>query len=139
MAYTEPPVWAHGQADTNLVAGLNILAGNLAHFATAHPGLAGATCSGGGEHAGSEETRSVTQRRAHRWLVYIADDNDDPVTLTLLHAPVTSKDFSISIDSEEDAMSYLDMDEIDWLLPGMCYIVRNVAYAIEIDLEAVNA
>lgn len=139
MPYTEPPVWTHGQADTNLVAGLNILAGNLAHFASAHPGLAGVTSSGGGEYAGTEETKSVTHRRAHRWLVYSADDNDDPVILTLLHEAVESKDFSTTIDSNEDEASYLDLESITWLLPGMAYIVRNVAYAFELDLESIGA
>lgn len=140
MAYTEPPAWAHGQADTNLIAGLNIIAANLTHFATAHPGLAGATCSGGGEYAGSDQTTSITHRRAHRWLVYAASDNDDPVMLTLLHAAVTSKDFSMSLDiDEEEGTMYLDLDSIDWLLPGMAYIVRNVSFAFESDLEEIDA
>lgn len=139
MAYTEPPVWEHGQADTNLVAGLNILSGNLTHFATAHPGVAGATCSGGGEYAGSEETLSVTHRRAHRWLVYRVDDNDEPVTVTLLHALVGSKDFSTTVDSADEEMVYLDLETINWLLPGMAYTVRNVAYAFEVDLETISA
>lgn len=140
MAYTEPPAWAHGQADTNLVAGLNIVAANLTHFSTAHPGVAGVTCSGGGEYAGSDDTRSVTHRRAHRWLIYMVEDDDDPTALTLLHAdPVEDKDFSTTLDGEEGKTMYFDLDTIDWLLPGMAYIVRNVVYAFELDLEAIDA
>lgn len=141
MAYTEPPAWAHGQADTNLAAGLNTIAGNLAHFATAHPGYAGVTSSGSANDTlTSDSENSITHRRAHRWLVYSASDNDDPVLLTLLHAEVTSKDFSTSLESSEEvAVMYMDLDSIDWLLPGMAYTVRNVSFAFESDLEGIDA
>lgn len=141
MPYTEPPIWTHGETDTNLIPRLNILVNNLPYFATEHAGAAGITCGCGFiyiDFPDVDRRPSFTHKRMHRWLTYQVYDDDDAVTLTLMREGVDG-DRSEKLDAEKYVTKFFDLDTIGWLPMGAVYIIRNVRFAFELDLEVSDA
>lgn len=123
MAYTQPKYWQHGDGTT--AADFNKYSSNLTYFAGALVGV-NMACSRFRDE--NEVPHWFEIQHRSRYLVY-AEANDAP----RLTNRSRSLSFGLTEVPEGEICNILDLDEIDWLVPGMIYLVRECRYAIETD------
>lgn len=129
MPFVDPPYSEH--LDQPSAASLQIFSDDLAVFNTQlHFNQ---TCGGGIVSPSSGETKwplhFVLQHRS-RFLIYREADNDLPLNLYAAGDP-DNKTYDLSVVADGEDYNILQLDNVDWLVPGMVYVAVNVRFAFQ--------
>ena len=125
MAFQPPKYWQRG--DLTSASEFNKYSNNCSHLVGVFSGY-NLICSRNKNFSDVKTTEFVIQHRS-RYLIYL----DAKSTAALVDKHDSKNTFGLSEVKDEDVFGMIDLDEIDWLVPGKLYRVRFCHYAEETD------
>lgn len=126
MAYTVPKHWAFG--DKPNATEFNKYATNLAEILAIYDGKN--WISNGRNYVVIEnQDFAIIQQNWHRWLVYRTDE----AGAQLISFYDATDVYSLT-ETENEEWAILDLEEVEWLAPGILYKIEGCLCAFETEL-----
>lgn len=129
MAYQQPKNWVYG--DVPNATELNKYATNLGEILAYYDGRNYA--SSGRATPTADIDVSVMQQNRHRWLVYRTDTDDAQLVSWI---DPENDVYALPATPTDEFWTILDLEQVDWLAPGLVYTVEGCLCCFETEYLA---